>query len=81
MKFTVKSKQGDLKQSFNFDQSIKDGVEKMDIAIPVGVSYQFKVPIVIDARYNIGLMNVSKENGEDFKNQVFQITVGYKFAL
>ena len=81
MKFTLKSEQGNLNQSLNNDVSFKDGCEKMDIAIPVGVSYQFKVPIVIDARYNIGLKNVSKEVGEDFKNQVFQITVGYKFAL
>jgi hypothetical protein len=81
MKFTLKSEQGNLNQSSDFDQSIMDGCEKFDIAIPVGVSYQFKVPIVIDARYNIGLKNVSKEVGEDFKNQVFQITVGYKFAL
>ena len=81
MKFTIKAEQGDLNQTVNNDVSIKDGCEKMDIAIPVGVSYQFKVPIVIDARYNIGLKNVSKESGENFKNQVFQITVGYKFAL
>lgn len=92
MKFTIKvpvanayylfkAEQGGLNQTVNNDVSIKDGCEKMDIAIPVGVSYQFKVPIVIDARYNIGLKNVSKESGENFKNQVFQITVGYKFAL
>jgi len=81
MKFTIKAEQGGLNQSLNNDVSFKDGCEKMDIAIPVGVSYQFKVPIVIDARYNIGLKNISKESGENFKNQVFQITVGYKFAL
>ena len=81
MKCTTKAEQGGLNQTVNNDVSIKDGCEKMDIAIPVGVSYQFKVPIVIDARYNIGLKNVSKESGENFKNQVFQITVGYKFAL
>jgi len=81
MKFTIKAERGGLNQSLNNDVSFKDGCEKMDIAIPVGVSYQFKVPIVIDARYNIGLKNISKEPGENFKNQVFQITVGYKFAL
>lgn len=81
MKFTIKAEQGDISQSINYDQSIKDSFEKMDIAIPVGVSYQFPVPIVIDARYNIGLKNINKTDGVSLKNQVFQITVGYKFAL
>ena len=81
MKFSMKSEQGSLNQTANYDQSFKDECEKMDIAIPVGVSYQFKVPIVIDARYNIGLRSISKDSEENFKNQVFQITVGYKFAL
>lgn len=63
------------------DEDMKDQFEKFDFSIPVGVSYQFKVPIVIDARYNIGLTNVVKHSDESYKNQVFQITVGYKFKL
>ena len=41
-------------------------------------------PIVIDARYNLGLTKVIKESEEgykDLKNNVIQLTVGYKFAL
>lgn len=59
-----------------------DNMEKFDVSIPVGISYQFNVPIVIDARYNIGLTNAIKDNGdESYKNMSFQLTVGYKFAL
>ena len=63
---------------------MKDQYKKFDFSIPVGVSYQFKVPITIDARYQIGLTKVNKESFvgvKDSKNSVFTLTVGYKFAL
>lgn len=62
----------------------KDSCEKFDISIPMGISYQFNVPIVIDLRYNLGLTKVNKESYpgmKDFKNNVVSLTVGYKFAL
>lgn len=58
--------------------------EKFDFSIPVGVSYQFKVPVTIDARYQIGLTRLNKETYpgvNNSKNSVFTLTVGYKFAL
>ena len=67
------------------DQSFKDECKKVDLSIPIGVSYQVPtIPIVIDARYNLGLTKVNKESEEgykDLKNNVIQLTVGYKFAL
>lgn len=65
---------------------IKDKCNKMDVSIPVGVSYQFSgVPIVIDGRFNIGVTDVFKKEALDgqknSQNVVFQATVGYKFAL
>ena len=63
---------------------MKDQYQKFDFSIPVGVSYQFKVPITIDARYQIGLTKLNKESivgVKDSKNSVFTLTVGYKFAL
>jgi opacity protein-like surface antigen len=62
--------------------NVKDNFKKFDFAIPVGVSYQFKVPIVIDARYQIGLTKLNKGTADkNLKNSVFTLTVGYKFAL
>lgn len=55
-----------------------DGVKGFDLAIPVGVSYQYQ-NIVLDARYNWGVTKVY--DGGDSKNSVFQITLGYKFSL
>ena len=71
-------------QTNEFDKSCKDGIEKLDISIPAGLSYEFKNHLVIDARYNIGLTKVNKnaDPGEkDCRNQVFVLTLGYKIKL
>lgn len=53
-------------------------LNKFDFSIPVGLSYEFN-NVVVDARYNWGVNKVIKE--VDTRNSVFQITLGYKFAL
>ena len=55
-----------------------DAFHKVDISVPLGVSYEF-MNIVLDARYNLGLTKVSKEGSS--KNRVFMVTLGYKFNL
>jgi hypothetical protein len=65
------------------DVDYKDACEKMNISIPIGVSYEFS-DFVIDARYNLGLTKVNKEGGphdNKSRSDLIQITVGYKFAL
>ena len=61
---------------------LKDDVKGFDLAIPVGLSYEFK-HFVLDARYNLGVTKVFDENALnlDSKNLAFQLTLGYKFAL
>ena len=68
------------------DTSCKDQFNKFDLSIPVGISYEFKVPIVIDLRYNIGLTKVNKVdnlfgNKGDSRSHTCTLTVGYKFKL
>ena len=74
---------GDVTTSY--DKDVKDDAKKFDISIPVGVSYQVPtIPIYIDARANFGVTDIMKDVTDDEKNsrnQVFQLTVGYKFAL
>ena len=60
--------------------SFSDECKKFDFSIPVGISYQYS-DFVLDARYNIGLTKTIKDASEKTKNSVFQITIGYKFAL
>ena len=64
------TKETELSKQFN----------KVDLAIPVGISYEFN-NIVLDARYNIGLINIMKDDPENSKNRFWQFTVGYKFNI
>ena len=61
------------------DSSSKDGLKKFDLAIPVGLSYEFS-NFIIDARYNFGLLKVEKDGGS-VKNGVIMLTVGYKIPF
>ena len=54
-------------------------VHKFDLGIPVGLSYEY-MNVVLDARYNLGLLRVIKE-GFSSQNSFFTFTVGYKFDL
>ena len=78
-----------IQPGFNVNSSVKvkgSGVEveadaeakSFDFAIPVGLSYEYN-NFVLDGRYNWGVTKVL--DGYEAKNSVFQITVGYKFAL
>ena len=67
----------DLEKAFKA-AGIDAKLNKVDVSFPVGVSYEFS-NINIDARYNWGLTKFIDEDSS--KNSVFQITVGYKFAL
>ena len=64
------------------DIDIKNEMQTVDVSIPMGISYQFKVPIVLDLRYNLGLTKVNKDSEpgvKDLKNNSVMLTVGYKF--
>lgn len=71
---------------------MKDACNDFDFSIPIGISYDINNSFVIEGRYNIGVTKVPKNEysfmGEtyrddetDARNSVFQITLGYKFAL
>ena len=62
-------------------QDIKDLCNKVNFAIPVGVSYEIE-NVVLDLRYNIGLNKTNKaDNGNKARSDLIQITLGYKFNL
>lgn len=55
------------------------GTRSLDIAIPVGFSYEY-ANVVIDLRYNIGLTKVYNYM-DNCRNKAFVLTVGYKVDL
>lgn len=53
---------------------------KVDCSIPLAVSYEYK-SFQLEARYNLGLTKVMKEDPESSKHSVFLFTLGYKINL
>ena len=84
LKATSEKTDGNFTSKVEYDRKVMDSFNKFDVAIPVGLSYEFKVPIVIDFRYNIGLTKINKDdifNDRNCKSHTCTITVGYKFKL
>lgn len=53
-------------------------LRKAVISVPVGISYEFR-KIVLDARYYFGLTSYTSSSANPLRNNVFQLTLGYKF--
>lgn len=69
------------------DDDVKSGSYTFDLSIPIGLSYEYE-NFVLDVRYQAGLTRVLKDNETwwrldepKWRNSVFQLTLGYKFAL
>ena len=67
-------------KDFYRDANVDVDIPSVDLAIPLGISYEFS-NVVLDARYNLHLTNAISALGESTKHSVFQITLGYKFRL
>ena len=73
------SVEGNLKDALDASDADAD-VKSVDLAIPVGLSYEYK-NIKFDARYNWSVTNAISADDDNTKHSVFQITVGYSFKL
>lgn len=60
------------------DESIKDELKGSDFSLGLGVGWDLPFGLTIDGRYNLGLSDVSDESASEIKNQVWQVSVGYK---
>lgn len=72
-------------QSGTESVDMKDDLKKLDIGLGFGASYALDMGVFFGARYNLGLTNINDDKDLDFddntkvKNNVFQISAGYKF--
>lgn len=62
--------------SGDFDNKNSD-IKDIDFSILAGVEYKFDVGVFLNARYNYGFTELTKNS--DAKNSVFQVGVGYMF--
>ena len=70
---------------------VKSNCNKVDFSIPMSIAYEFENGLTFEARYTTGLTNVGKDLFDSTdsswdkayknKNEVFMLTVGYKFSL
>ena len=94
--FLVKAKmKGDVTYNgttISYDEDFKDACNSFDLSVPLSIAYELPMGLAFEARYTYGVTNVGKDAFDGThassydklyknKNSVFQITVGYKFAL
>lgn len=78
----TKIKEGDEQMDFDralqliYGNDVK--MNKLDIAIPVGLSYEY-CGVTLDARYNFGITKLFSGIDENVRNSVIAVTLGYKF--
>lgn len=66
------------------DDNYKDDCNKLDVSIPIGLSYEFDNHVVVESRYNLGLTHTNKKDllGEKgMNNCVLVVSFGYKMEL
>jgi hypothetical protein len=73
--FLVNAKQGSV--------DFKDKCKTFNLAIPVGLSYEFKNGITLDLRGGYSLTRLDKNGGSDYKDYCDggSLTIGYKFSV
>ncbi|MDR0230221.1 MAG: PorT family protein [Flavobacteriaceae bacterium] len=71
-----------------YDSNSKNHANKIDFGLNFGLGYELSNGLFFDARYNLGITNVDKKYYDEnfkreihtkMKNNVFQLSVGYKF--
>jgi opacity protein-like surface antigen len=69
-------------ETISIEQDIKDSFKSIDFGLNFGASFDVAENIMIGARYNLGLSDITDgEDSEHFKvqNAVFSFSVGYRF--
>lgn len=63
----------------NISTDVKDELKSFDFGWTAGLGYLSKVGLGVDARYNLGLSDINKNNTGSIKNSVIQLGLFYQF--
>lgn len=59
-------------------QDVKSSLKGSDISLALGLGWDLPFGLTIDGRYNLGLSNNNDSGSSNIKNQVIQISAGFK---
>lgn len=66
--------------SISKGQDVKDAIKGNDFSLGLGAGWDLPFGLTVDARYNLGLSKINDTpQSTEAKNQVFQVSLGYKF--
>lgn len=57
---------------------VKNSLKGSDLSLGIGLGWDLPFGLSIDGRYNLGLSKVNDSGSDDVKNQVIQVSLGYK---
>jgi hypothetical protein len=65
-------------EPINSTEDFKGAYKKSDVSLALGVGWDLPFGLTVDGRYNLGLSSVDDEAAFETKNQVWQVSVGFK---
>lgn len=63
-----------------FDEDVKDDFNNFDFGVGLGLGYRFGAGFGIDARWNLGLININENDDLVHNNSVVQLSAAYFFG-
>ncbi|HEX7015631.1 MAG TPA: hypothetical protein VF191_08965, partial [Cyclobacteriaceae bacterium] len=57
---------------------VKDQLKGSDFSVGLGAGWDFPFGLSLDVRYNLGISDVSDVAAAQIKNQVWQVSAGFK---
>jgi hypothetical protein len=67
-------------KAMGFSADIKSQIQSFDFSAVLGASYITSANVGFDARYNLGITSVAKDNSSKLYNDVIQLGVYYMFG-
>jgi hypothetical protein len=84
--YTSSASGGGMSESESETIDIKDSTKSVDFGLVGGVAYDLPMGLFFQGRYNLGLSDITDEDGEDndnddfsIQNSVISLSVGFKF--
>ena len=77
--YLISSKQelSDHSNSYYSNEDFNGNFEKITLDFNLGLGYEFKNGLNINFRYSLGLNDINKSDYVEYKNSIFQLSIGY----